>query len=107
MRPARVLGRAGVVTADMQRAVRWRDQIMRACDVPRASDLSVGAFAALKAGGQATTADGMFALAMAAAVLAAESAPRDHEAIATAIGLLILDCLPLAVDRLATPLVLQ
>jgi malonyl CoA-acyl carrier protein transacylase len=85
----------------MGHAMRLRDQIMRSCDVARASDLGVGAFAALKADDDAIVADGMFALAMAAAVLAAEAAPRDRAPLATAIGLLILECLPHAVERLS------
>ena len=94
---------ADIVTA----ARRRRDRIMRTCHVPRAADMSVEVFAALREHEEATAADGMFALAMAAAVLAADAPAAERSALAAAIGLLILDCLPVAVERLATPQVLH
>ena len=84
-----------------------RDQIMRACDLSRAADMSVEFFAVLRDGEHATAADGMFAVAMTAAVLAAELPPGEREIAAAAIGLLILECLPHATERLATTPVLQ
>ena len=92
-----------VVTA----ARRWRDRIMRTCDVPRAADMSVEIFASMREEGDATAADSMFALAMAAAVVASELPAGERQAVAAAIGLLILECLPHATERLATPPVLQ
>lgn len=83
-------------------ARRWRDQIIRTCDVLRAVDLSLGLFATIQEGSEATAADGLFAVAMAAAVLAPESPAADREAVAAAIGLLILEYLPHATERLAT-----
>ncbi|MEJ0020698.1 MAG: hypothetical protein WDN25_29950 [Acetobacteraceae bacterium] len=80
---------------------------MRACDVPRAADMSLEVFAALREEADATAADSMFALAMAAAVLATEAPLAEREAVAAAIGLLILECLPHATERLAAPRVLQ
>lgn len=88
-------------------ARRKRDQIARTCDVPRAADMSISVFDALAKHQDATGADGMFALAMAAAAVAATVPPNDRAPLAAAIGLLILDFLPLAADRLATPQVLH
>ena len=92
-----------VVTA----ARRWRDRIMRTCDVPRAADMSVEIFASMREEDDATAADSMFALAMTAAVLASESPPGERQAVAAAIGLLILECLPHATECLAQSPVLQ
>ncbi len=80
---------------------------MRKCDVPRAADMSMDVFAAFREHDEVTAADCIFALAMAAAVLAADAPPAERAALAAAIGLLTLDCLPLAVERLATPRVLH
>ena len=80
---------------------------MRACDVPRAADMSLEMFAALREWEDSATADGMFAVAMTAAVLAAELPPGEREVAAAAIGLLILECLPHVTERLAAPRVLQ
>jgi hypothetical protein len=96
------------ISGDIVKAARLRrDRIMSTCDVPRAADMSMEVFAAFREHGEATAADGMFALAMAAAVLAADAPPAERAALAAAIGLMILDCLPLAVERLATPQVLH
>ena len=82
-------------------ARRWRNHIIRTCDVPRAVDLSLDMFASM-GDPRATAADRMFALAMAAAVLAAERPAAEREAAAAALGLLILECLPHATERLSS-----